>query len=60
MQLSTYEKLILPVLEVICDGTICINKECEIKLIKVFKLRYEELNESLKVRFNQIMQAVYR
>lgn len=47
MSIPTYEEVMLPLLEVIYDGSIYTNKECEKKLSKVFKLTDEELNERL-------------
>ena len=47
MSIPTYEEVMLPLLEVIYDGGIYTNKECENKLSKVFELTDEELNERL-------------
>ena len=47
MSIPTYEEVMLPLLEVIYDGGIYTNKDCENKLSKVFELTDEELNERL-------------
>lgn len=47
MSIPTYEEVMLPLLEVIYDGRIYTNKECEKKLSKIFKLTDDELNERL-------------
>lgn len=47
MSIPTYEEVMLPLLEIIYDGKIYTNKECEKKLSKTFKLTEEELNERL-------------
>lgn len=47
MSIPTYEEVILPLLEVIYDGNIYTNKECEKELSKIFKLTDMELNERL-------------
>lgn len=47
MSIPTYEEVMLPLLEVIYDGSIYTNKECEKKLSKIFKLTNDELNERL-------------
>ena len=47
MSIPTYEEVMLHLLEIIYDGRIYTNKECENKLSKIFKLTDEELNERL-------------
>lgn len=47
MAIPTYEEVMLPLLEVIYDGKIYTNKECEQKLGNIFKLTEEELNTRL-------------
>lgn len=47
MAIPTYEEVMLPLLQVIYDGNIYTNKECEEKLSKIFKLTEVELNERL-------------
>lgn len=47
MSIPTYEEVMLPLLEVIYDGKIYTNKECEEKLSKIFELTEEELNNRL-------------
>lgn len=47
MSIPTYEEVMLRLLEVIYDGNIYTNKECEKMLSKIFKLTDEELNERL-------------
>lgn len=37
MSIPTYEEVMLPLLEVIYDGNIYTNKECEQQLSKIFK-----------------------
>ena len=47
MSIPTYEEVMLPLLEVIYDGKIYTNKECEQKLSERFELTEEELNNRL-------------
>lgn len=47
MSIPTYEEVMLSLIEVIYDGSIYTNKECEKKSSKIFKLTDDELNESV-------------